>query len=91
MYSLAPCAFGSWLHWLLRCIQILLFIDEMHVLMNAGRGGVDAANMLKPALARGKLHCIGATTLKECVSQGRASVRASLCCVCLCVQPLPIR
>ena len=33
--------------------------------MSAGRGGMDAANMLKPALARGRLHCVGATTLKE--------------------------
>ena len=45
--------------------QVLLFIDEMHVLMSTGGAGPGAANMLKPALARGKLHCIGATTLKE--------------------------
>ena len=47
--------------------QILCFIDEMHTLVGAGaaEGAVDAANMLKPALARGELHCIGATTLDE--------------------------
>jgi ATP-dependent Clp protease ATP-binding subunit ClpB len=47
--------------------HILLFIDELHTLMGAGRadGAMDAANMLKPALARGELHCIGATTLDE--------------------------
>lgn len=48
--------------------MILLFIDEMHLLMGAGasgEGGMDAANLLKPMLARGKLHCIGATTLAE--------------------------
>ncbi len=46
---------------------IILFIDEMHTLVGAGaaEGAVDASNMLKPALARGELHCIGATTLKE--------------------------
>ncbi|MDF7809835.1 ATP-dependent chaperone ClpB [Hymenobacter sp. YC55] len=48
--------------------QIILFIDEMHTLIGAGAGGegaMDAANLLKPALARGELHSIGATTLKE--------------------------
>ena len=47
--------------------SIILFIDEMHTLVGAGaaEGAVDASNMLKPALARGELHCIGATTLKE--------------------------
>jgi len=47
--------------------QIILFIDEIHILMGAGRtqGAMDAANLLKPALARGELHCIGATTLNE--------------------------
>src|SRR5437879_4164328 len=47
--------------------QIILFIDELHTLVGAGaaEGAVDAANMLKPALARGELRCIGATTLDE--------------------------
>ncbi len=47
--------------------SILLFIDEIHTLVGAGasEGAVDAANLLKPALARGTLHCIGATTLNE--------------------------
>lgn len=47
--------------------QIILFIDEVHTLVGAGatEGAMDAANLLKPALARGTLHCIGATTLKE--------------------------
>ncbi len=47
--------------------RVILFIDEMHTLVGAGaaQGAVDAANMLKPALARGELHCIGATTLNE--------------------------
>ncbi|HEV7736997.1 MAG TPA: AAA family ATPase, partial [Chlamydiales bacterium] len=47
--------------------QILLFIDEVHTLVGAGatEGSMDAANLLKPALARGLLHCIGATTLAE--------------------------
>jgi ATP-dependent Clp protease ATP-binding subunit ClpB len=48
--------------------QIVLFIDEIHTLVGAGAGGdssMDAANLLKPALARGELHAIGATTLKE--------------------------
>lgn len=46
---------------------ILLFIDEMHTIVGAGKseGSMDAGNLLKPALARGKLHCIGATTLDE--------------------------
>jgi len=46
---------------------IILFIDELHMLVGAGAsgGGMDASNLLKPALARGVLHCIGATTLKE--------------------------
>ena len=47
--------------------QIILFIDEMHTLVGAGKaeGAMDAGNMLKPALARGELHCVGATTLDE--------------------------
>ncbi len=48
--------------------QVILFIDEMHTLVGAGRGGdgaMDASNLLKPELARGTLHCIGATTLDE--------------------------
>ncbi len=47
--------------------KIILFIDELHMLVGAGSsgGGMDASNLLKPALARGTLHCIGATTLKE--------------------------
>ena len=47
--------------------EIILFIDEMHTLIGAGKadGAMDASNMLKPALARGELHCIGATTLDE--------------------------
>ncbi|HEX7783528.1 MAG TPA: ATP-dependent chaperone ClpB [Sphingobium sp.] len=47
--------------------QIVLFIDEMHTLIGAGKGegAMDASNLLKPALARGELHCIGATTLDE--------------------------
>ena len=47
--------------------EIVLFIDEMHTLVGVGRaeGSMDASNMLKPALARGELHCVGATTLDE--------------------------
>ena len=47
--------------------QIVLFIDEMHTLVGAGasEGSMDASNLLKPALARGELHCVGATTLNE--------------------------
>src|SRR5210317_1164472 len=47
--------------------EIILFIDELHTLVGAGaaEGAMDASNMLKPALARGELHCVGATTLDE--------------------------
>ncbi len=47
--------------------HIILFIDELHMIVGAGStgGGMDASNLLKPALARGQLHCIGATTIKE--------------------------
>jgi ATP-dependent Clp protease ATP-binding subunit ClpB len=47
--------------------EIILFIDELHMLVGAGKaeGGMDASNLLKPALARGDLHCVGATTLEE--------------------------
>src|SRR5262249_12293186 len=47
--------------------EIILFIDEMHTIVGAGKaeGAMDAGNLLKPMLARGELHCIGATTLDE--------------------------
>ena len=47
--------------------RIILFIDELHTIVGAGAadGAIDAGNLLKPMLARGELHCIGATTLNE--------------------------
>ena len=47
--------------------EIIVFVDEMHTLVGAGKseGAMDASNLLKPALARGELHCVGATTLDE--------------------------
>lgn len=47
--------------------RIILFIDELHLIVGAGKteGSMDAGNLLKPLLARGELHCIGATTLDE--------------------------
>src|SRR5258707_1120317 len=47
--------------------RVVLFIDELHTLVGAGasEGAMDASNLLKPALARGELHCVGATTLDE--------------------------
>ena len=61
--------------------DIILFIDELHTLMGAGSaggdGGMDAAQLLKPALARGEMQCIGATTVEE--------YRRCGVCACVCV------
>ena len=64
--------------------EIILFIDEMHQLVGAGKtdGAMDASNLLKPALARGQLHCIGATTLDEYrkyVEKDEANKKISTC------------
>lgn len=60
--------------------EIILFIDELHMVVGAGKaeGSMDAGNMLKPALARGELHCVGATTLdeyRECIEKDPALER----------------
>ena len=57
-------------------VRSMLFIDEMHTLVGAGKadGAMDASNLLKPALARGELHCVGATTLGR-VPQARRKGR----------------
>ena len=60
--------------------NIILFIDELHTLVGAGaaEGAVDASNMLKPALARGELQCVGASTLNESIaSTSRRTGRSS--------------